>query len=79
MLQTRLATSTAFLVLSISVAHAQSGPKDGLNSKPTDLAGVNVGATAPDFMLEDIDGTKISLSDFRGTKNVILVFYRGQW
>jgi len=79
MRQTRLAVSIAFLVLSVAVAQAQLGPKDGGNLKPTDLERVNVGETAPDFTLENFDGNRISLSDFRGKENVILVFYRGHW
>jgi len=79
MRQTRLAVSIAFLVLSVAVAQAQLGPKDGGNLKPTDLERVNVGETAPDFTLENFVGNRISLSDFRGKKNVILVFYRGHW
>ena len=35
---------------------------------------IEVGALAPDFTLEDKDGNKISLSDFRG-KKVVLYFY----
>ena len=77
MRQIRLAI--AFIVLSISVAHAQLGPKDGSNLKPTDLERIKLGETAPDFTLENLDGNRISLSDFRGQKDVILVFYRGQW
>jgi len=67
------------LVMTGSAADAQLGPKDGGNLKPTDLERVKVGATAPDFTLENLDGNRISLSDFRGKKNVVLVFYRGQW
>jgi len=33
--------------------------------------------TAPDFTLADIHGQKITLSGFRGRKNVLLVFNRG--
>jgi peroxiredoxin (alkyl hydroperoxide reductase subunit C) len=33
------------------------------------------GATAPDFTLRDQNGAEVSLSDFRGDKNVVLVFY----
>ncbi len=32
---------------------------------------------APDFSMEDSDGRIVQLSDFRGKKNVILVFNRG--
>jgi peroxiredoxin len=47
--------------------------------KPTDLDRVKAGQPAPDFTLENFDGKSISLSDFRGKKNVVLVFYRGHW
>ena len=46
---------------------------------PTDLQRIKVGQPAPDFTLEDMDGKNITLSDFRGKKTVVLVFYRGFW
>jgi cytochrome oxidase Cu insertion factor (SCO1/SenC/PrrC family) len=67
------------MVLTSSAAYAQLGPKDGIELKTMDLERVQVGDAAPDFTLENMDGNRISLSDFRGKKNVILVFYRGQW
>jgi peroxiredoxin len=36
---------------------------------------VEVGDRAPDFELKDQHGTPVSLSGFRGKKNVVLVFY----
>jgi mycoredoxin-dependent peroxiredoxin len=39
---------------------------------PTGLA---VGQVAPDFALKDQHGKKVSLSDFKGKKNVVVVFY----
>jgi cytochrome oxidase Cu insertion factor (SCO1/SenC/PrrC family) len=60
-------------------AFAQLGPKDGTDLRPTDLQRVKVGQPAPDFTLEDVEGKSITLSDFRGKKNVVLVFYRGYW
>ena len=36
---------------------------------------VEVGAQAPDFTLPDYNKEKVSLADFRGNKNVLLVFY----
>ena len=36
---------------------------------------IKVGDTAPDFTLEDQNGKKVSLHDFRGKKNVALAFY----
>jgi peroxiredoxin len=32
---------------------------------------------APDFVLRDIEGREVRLSDFKGKKNIILVFNRG--
>ena len=36
---------------------------------------IEVGAVAPDFVLKDQNNQEIRLSDFRGSKNVLLVFY----
>ena len=36
---------------------------------------IKVGDTAPDFTLQDQNGNKISLHDFKGKKNVALAFY----
>lgn len=57
----------------------QLGPKDGAGLAATELERVKVGQSAPDFMLEDVDGKPVTLSDFRGKKSVVLVFYRGYW
>jgi cytochrome oxidase Cu insertion factor (SCO1/SenC/PrrC family) len=55
------------------------GPKDGLDLPATDLDRVHEGTPAPDFTLLSIDNRPITLSSFRGRKNVVLVFYRGYW
>jgi peroxiredoxin len=34
-----------------------------------------VGQPAPDFTLKDQQGKKVSLSDYKGVKNVVVVFY----
>lgn len=36
---------------------------------------IEIGDQAPDFELEDQDRQKVRLSDFRGRKNVVVVFY----
>jgi peroxiredoxin (alkyl hydroperoxide reductase subunit C) len=36
---------------------------------------IEVGAEAPDFLLKDQNNQDVRLSDFRGSKNVLLVFY----
>jgi cytochrome oxidase Cu insertion factor (SCO1/SenC/PrrC family) len=79
MLVRRLFALGLLVVLSYSPVLAQLGPKDGANLPPTDLERIKVGQPAPDFTLENVDGKQVSLSDFRGKKRVVLVFYRGQW
>lgn len=58
---------------------AQLGPRDGANLPQTDLERLKIGQPAPDFTLENMDGKKVSLSNYRGKKRVVLVFYRGHW
>lgn len=55
------------------------GPADGGDLSPLDTGRVAVGSRAPDFTLESKDGGTVTLSQFRGRKNVVLVFYRGHW
>ena len=44
-------------------------------SEPAPQPKIKVGDMAPDFTLEDQNGHKVSLHDFRGKKNVALAFY----
>ncbi len=48
----------------------QANISDTLSSE-----GVEIGDLAPDFISEDVDENKISLSDFRGKKPVLLIFW----
>lgn len=41
--------------------------------------GVKIGQPAPDFVLEDQDGNKVKLSDYRGKRHMLLIFVRGDW
>jgi len=71
-----------FIGLSASGAQGQGvrlGPKDPTRLPPTDTSRVAVGAQAPDFTLEALTGPPVTLSQFRGKQNVVLVFYRGHW
>ena len=64
----------------VSSVQAQAiGPADGRDLSPTATGRVAVGAVAPDFILPQYDGGSVTLSQFRGSKNVVLVFYRGFW
>ena len=38
-----------------------------------------IGAPAPEFTLKDQDQKEVKLSDYRGKKNVVLVFYPLDW
>lgn len=75
-------STIAALVLASALSttvFAQLGPKEPTLQPATELNRVKVGQPAPDFTLEDSDGKAITLSDFRGKKSVVLVFYRGYW
>jgi len=81
---TSMGLSAALLALGLAGSlQAQTpielGPKDGHDLPATELDRVAVGTPAPDFSLESLDGDTLTLSDFRGKKNVVLVFYRGHW
>ncbi len=41
------------------------------------MANVELRETAPDFEMEDFNGNRIKLSDFRGKSNVLIVLNRG--
>ena len=60
-------------------APRQLGPVDGFDLAPTEIERVAVGTVAPDFSLAAMNNDTLTLSDFRGSKNVVLVFYRGHW
>jgi mycoredoxin-dependent peroxiredoxin len=40
---------------------------------------LSVGTAAPDFALKDQNQKEVKLSDFRGKKNVVIVFYPLDW
>ena len=44
-----------------------------------DQVAVSVGDMAPNFSAEDQSRTIRKLSELRGEKNLILIFYRGYW
>ena len=55
------------------------GPADGHNLAPTDIDRVSAGQMAPDFSASSLAGPIVTLSQFRGQRNVVLFFYRGHW
>ncbi len=46
---------------------------------PDAQTNLRLGERPPDFTLPDAGGRPVSLADYRGTKPVVLVFYRGYW
>lgn len=56
-----------------------AAPAPSADPRVTDLDRVKEGKPAPDFALEDINDRIVHLSDYRGQKNVILIFYRGHF
>ena len=76
---TLLAAIPVAVVIMIAMRPARLGPKDGEDLPRTELDRVKVGDLAPDFSLLSYSGDVITLSDYRGNKNVVLVFYRGHW
>lgn len=58
---------------------AQLGPHDGAELPAVEPERVAVGDTAPDFSLRSHTGEIVTLSDYRGSKDILLVFYRGHW
>ena len=69
----------ALLVAGSVQAQASHGPEDGRDLPPVDIERVAVDTTTPDFTLPQYGGGPVTLSQFRGSKNVVLVFYRGYW
>ena len=51
---------------------------DGHDLTPVDTGRVGVGSPAPDFTLESRSGPRVTLSELRG-RRIVLVFYRGHW
>jgi AhpC/TSA family len=79
LLRRRSAFAWAGLVLSTLMAAALIGFVFVLSSQlPSPAAAVEVGDRAPAFELADHRGEPVALSDFAGSK-VVLVFFRGFW
>jgi peroxiredoxin len=45
----------------------------------TETSTLKIGDPAPDFTLEAHGGRRVTLSEFRGSKNVFLCFYPLDW
>ncbi len=85
----RLERMVFFIMLSLfalaSVASAASEQFKGLIYDPGKLRPIDsrthlkVGMKAPDFSLPSLSGERVTLSQFRGKKNVVLTFVPAAW
>jgi len=66
----RLLLALLLAALSLPAGYAADNKPD-----ETPQPKVKVGDVAPDFTLQDQNGNKVSLHDFKGKKNVALAFY----
>jgi cytochrome oxidase Cu insertion factor (SCO1/SenC/PrrC family) len=74
----RKTISVVLLFLLLGVCGVIARPAAAQAKKAPEPLTLKVGDTAPDFSLLEFDGKdvkKVSLSDFRGKKNVALAFY----
>jgi peroxiredoxin (alkyl hydroperoxide reductase subunit C) len=67
------------LAYSISDAFKENIYKMGALKPVDSVLKVKVGSIAPDFTLAAVSGEKISLSQYRGKKNVVLSFVPAAW
>ena len=54
---------------------AEQVPNRSADAPAPQMVELKVGDEAPDFTLPDHEGNETKLSDFRGTRNVVLAFY----
>jgi hypothetical protein len=74
-----IGVALAVVWLFTEMSPMELGPVDGHDLPPTDLERVAVGSEAPDFTLRAFPEGAVTLSDYRGQRDVVLVFYRGHW
>jgi peroxiredoxin len=68
-------------VLGMAISHTMMVRKDAMKLRAFAKDGYNVrpGQQAPEFSLTNENDETISLSDYRGLRHVLIVFYRGDW
>ena len=77
-MKTRIAQLVVLLLGAVFLVQAQqTAPATTQQTAPpaAPKTFLKVGQPAPDFTLPDTTGKKITLSDFKGKKNVVLAFY----
>ena len=69
----------AILLSALSGIDMAPGPSKERNQANAPSKRIQVGEVAPDFTLRAPDGSSRSLSELRGKKNLVLIFFRGTW
>ncbi len=73
---------TIFAVIAIllsALSGIDMGPSREDTQAKAPLKRVQVGEVAPDFTLRTPDGSSRRLSELRGRKTLVLIFFRGTW
>jgi cytochrome oxidase Cu insertion factor (SCO1/SenC/PrrC family) len=65
--------------LLIAALLAASAAASGAFPAPASSPRIRVGQEAPDFALKSPDGSVHMLSELRGKKSLVLIFFRGTW
>ncbi len=73
----KMFTAVVFAVTALVPSQLSAADQAGAGEKRD--APVKAGDVATDFTLADQDGRKHTLSAERGTRPVVLIFYRGHW
>ncbi len=69
----------AILLSALSGIDMSPEPSREDNQARAPLERIRVGEVAPDFTLRTPDGSRHRLSELRGRKNLVLIFFRGTW
>ena len=73
MLKKIIASVVLLSLITVAIVQAMDNKPDEHNDKDS-IGGLKVGAKAPDFSLETLDGQQVNLSDYKG-KKVLLNFW----
>lgn len=67
------------LILLVNLSYSQSLKKYGVDEEQYLPKGLNVGEKAPVFNVNSIDGVEINTNAILQEKELVIIFYRGDW
>lgn len=70
-----LMTVAMMAALILGGCSSGTGTSSGTDGEYGEQNGLEIGTAAPDFRLKNHEQQTVALSDYKGIKNVILVFY----